>query len=84
MEAGEYLVSVDDRGRVLLPREVRERLGIRGRDRLVLRLRSDGVIEMYRLEELRAAVEEVARRKLRGWREEDHEATRLLEVLARR
>ena len=78
------MVTVDEKGRVVLPKELRERLSIRPRDKVVVRLREDGIVELYKFDELKAYVEEVADRKLSTWREEDHEATRLLERLVRR
>ena len=37
---------LDADGRLDLPREIRERWGLRAGDRVALRLRSDGVVEM--------------------------------------
>ncbi len=77
--AAEYTVALDEKGRLLLPAEARRRLGLKPRSRVIVRVREDGVAELYPLEALERRVRETARRKLRGWREELHEATRLLE-----
>ena len=79
----EIVVAVDDRGRVLIPREVRRRLGIRGKSRMLLRVRGDGVIELIPLDKLFREVSEIFERRFRDWREEDHEATRLLKSLVK-
>jgi AbrB family looped-hinge helix DNA binding protein len=79
--AGARLVRLDSRGRLLLPREVREALGLREGSQLAVRVRSDGVIELVPVERLRERVAEAFRRRMKGWREEDHEATRLLEAM---
>jgi AbrB family looped-hinge helix DNA binding protein len=41
-----YSVTVAERGRLVLPAEVRERLGIRDGDRLTLRVDPDGTIRL--------------------------------------
>ncbi len=79
----EVVVIVDKRGRVLIPSEVRKRLGIKGRSRMLLRVRDDGVIELIPLDELYREVSEIFERRFREWREEDHEASKLLRVLVK-
>jgi len=73
-----YVVKVDDRGRVLLPSEVRRRLGLRRGSRLLLRVTEDGRLEAIPLERELREVARVFEERFRGWREEDHEASRLL------
>ncbi len=80
----EYVVVIDERGRIVLPSAVRKRLNIRGKGKVVVRLRSDGVIELIPLSKLRREVEEVFEEKFREWREEDHEASRLLREMVMR
>ena len=72
---------MDDRGRLVLPREVREAVGLGAGSRLLVRLRSDGVIELVPFDRLYEKVTRVFRERLRGWREEEHEAYKLLEKL---
>ena len=79
----ERVVTLDVRGRVLIPGEVRRKLGIRGRSKLLLRVRDDGVIELIPLNKLYTEVSRVFEVKFRGWREESHEASRILEELMR-
>ena len=79
----EIVVTVDERGRVLIPGEIRRRLGIKGRSRLLLRVRDDGVIELVPLDRLYKEVSRVFEDKFRDWREESHEASRILEKLVR-
>jgi len=79
----ERVVILDKRGRVLIPVEVRRKLGIRGRSKLLLRVRDDGVIELIPLNKLYADVSRLFEVKFRGWCEESHEASRILEELMR-
>ena len=76
-----HVVRLDQRGRLVLPRDVREALGLNEGSRLLVKLREDGVIELIPLDSLYERVSSIFRRKLRNWREEDHEASRLLEEL---
>jgi AbrB family looped-hinge helix DNA binding protein len=69
-----YVAAVDDRGRILLPADVRRKLGLRKGSKLILRVAEGGRLEVVPLER----VAEVFRRKFAGWREEDHEATAAL------
>jgi AbrB family looped-hinge helix DNA binding protein len=55
---GVYHVTVTERGRLVLPAEVRERLKIRDGDRVALSVEADGTIEIE--------THDVAIRKLRG------------------
>ena len=55
---GVYHVTVTDRGRLVLPAEVRERLKIRDGDRVAVSVEEDGTIEIETLD--------VAIRKFRG------------------
>jgi len=80
----EYVVLVDERGRLVLPGALRKSLNLKGRSRVVLRLRDDGVVELIPLCKLRREVEEVFREKFRDWREEDHEASKLLRKMVTR
>ncbi len=78
------VVSVDERGRIALPKGVREKAGIKAPGRVVVWVRGDGVVEVYSYEKLLEDVRKRIGSKLRGWREEDHEASRVLEELVRR
>jgi len=78
-----YVVVVDDRGRILLPADVRKRLGLKRGSKLVLRVLEDDRLEAVPLEKELEKVAEAFRRKFAGWREEDHEATAaLLEMVS--
>jgi len=81
---GEYVVVLDEKNRLQVPAELRKKLGLSPRSRVVLRLRPDGVVEMLPLERLRREATEAAERLLEGWREDRHEATRLLETLVKK
>src|SRR6266536_5598514 len=56
--AGVYHVTVTDRGRLVLPAEIREKLKIRDGERVSVSLEPDGTIEIETLD--------VAIRKMRG------------------
>jgi AbrB family looped-hinge helix DNA binding protein len=73
-----YVVVVDDRGRILLPVDVRKRLGLKRGSKLVLRILEDERLEAVPLEKELEKVADAFKRKFAGWREEDHEATATL------
>ncbi len=74
----EYMVTLDERGRIVLPVEVRRKLGIEGRRRVLLRVREDNVIEVIILSKLYDSVVKEFEDKFKDWREESHEASKLL------
>ncbi len=70
-----YVVEVDERGRLTLPKKVREKLGIKGK--VLIRIR-EGIVEIIPLDRLRKEISELFEGKFSGWKEEDHEATKEL------
>ena len=74
----EYVVTLDERGRIVLPVEVRRRFGVKGRRKVLLRVREDNVIELAILNKLYDSVVEAFENRFKNWKEEDHEASKLL------
>jgi len=74
-------VTVDEKGRLVLPKRVREKARIRANSRLVAEAKVEGRIELLDLDLLMRRAQEIGSRKLTGWREEDHEAAELLSRL---
>ncbi|MDG6988650.1 MAG: AbrB family transcriptional regulator [Nitrososphaerota archaeon] len=68
-------VSVDEKGRLVLPKRVREAAGIEPRAELLARVSGAGRVELFDPEVLNAKARKIGAEKLEGWREEDHEAT---------
>uniref|UniRef100_A0A7C3WLE9 AbrB/MazE/SpoVT family DNA-binding domain-containing protein n=1 Tax=Thermofilum pendens TaxID=2269 RepID=A0A7C3WLE9_THEPE len=62
----DYVVTVDDRGRVLLPVDVRRRLGLRKGSKLILRVVEGGRLEAIPLERELERVAEVFKKNLRA------------------
>lgn len=73
---------VDDKGRILLPKDVRRKAGIKTRAKLLVEARGAGVIQLRDFEALTRKVQKVGRKKLRGWKEEEHKEDELLLKLA--
>jgi len=71
-------VTVDDKGRLVLPKKVREEARIKANTVLVVNVMEEGHVELIDPETLMRKAREVAAAKLRGWAEDDHEATRLI------
>ena len=73
----EYVVIIDKRGRIVIPAEVRKRLGLRGGQRVLLKVKGD-VVELLVIDRIYEDLATVFEERFRGWREEDHEASKLL------
>jgi AbrB family looped-hinge helix DNA binding protein len=71
-------VTVDDKGRLVLPKKVREEARIKANAVLLVDVKEEGRVELIDPEALMRKAREIAKVKLQGWTEEDHEATRLI------
>jgi bifunctional DNA-binding transcriptional regulator/antitoxin component of YhaV-PrlF toxin-antitoxin module len=76
-------VTLDERGRVLLPSDARRKAGIKPKAKLLVEVRGAGVIELKDYDALSRQVRKVAAKKLSGWREEEHREDKLLMRLSR-
>ncbi len=74
-----YVVIIDERGRMVLPAEVRRKLGIRKGSRVLLKVISDSSAEIIVLDKLYREVSKIFDEKFKDWKEEDHEASKMLE-----
>jgi len=79
----EFVVAIDERGRILIPGKIRKILGVKGKDRFLLRVRDDGVIELIPLGKMYSVVSKIFENKFKGWREESHEASKILKELVK-
>jgi len=75
----EFVTAVDSRGRISIPRQAREAMGLKSGDLVLIKIRGDGVAELIPLHRAFEDVFRAFNEKLRDWREEDHEASRVLE-----
>jgi len=76
-------VTVDDKGRMVLPRRVREKAGIKLRAKLLAEVKGPGIVELRDSSVLIAKVQKVAAKKLTGWKEEEHKEDKLLKELVK-
>ena len=79
----EYVVIIDKRGRIVLPSAVRKRLNLKEEAKMLVKLREDGVVELAPLDKIKKNLEKTFEAKFREWREEDHEASKLLHKLVK-
>lgn len=77
-------VTLDEKGRLVLPKKVREAAQIGPSTKLVARAKGVGAVELCDLGLLVARAQEIGARRLAGWREEDHETDALVFELAKR
>lgn len=74
-------VGIDEKGRLILPKKIREGARIEVPGVLIALAKGDGRVELVRVDPEMRSAKDIARRKLKGWREEDHEATRIAMAL---
>jgi bifunctional DNA-binding transcriptional regulator/antitoxin component of YhaV-PrlF toxin-antitoxin module len=68
-------VSVDEKGRLVLPKKIREEARIGVKTKLLARASGVGRVELSDPRILTVEAQGIGGKKLAGWREEDHEAT---------
>jgi len=76
-------VEIDEKGRVVIPKDVRVKSGISTPGRLILTVEGSGKIGLQSIETNLRKAQEIARRKLSSWREERHDEDRLALRLTR-
>ncbi len=76
-------VEIDPKGRVVIPKDVRERSGISAPGELLVTVEGVGKITLQSTEVTLKKAQRVGRKKLRSWSESRHEEDRLAHELAR-
>jgi len=71
-------VEIDSKGRVVIPKDVREQSGISAPSELVVTVEGEGRISLQSVEANLKHAQGIGRRKLRSWIEERHEEDRLV------
>lgn len=72
------VVSVDDKGRLVLPKKIRQQARIGRGTKLIARASGVGRVELTDPRVLAALAQDIGAKKLTGWKEGDHETTRYL------
>jgi AbrB family looped-hinge helix DNA binding protein len=75
-------VEVDSKGRVVIPKDVREQSGITAPGELLVSVESHGKIILQSAETNLKRAQEVGRKKLQSWVESKHEEDKLAQRLA--
>jgi AbrB family looped-hinge helix DNA binding protein len=76
-------VEIDEKGRVVIPKDVRVQSGISTPGQLLLTVEGSGKISLQSIETNLRRAQEIGRRKLSSWREERHDEDRLALRLTR-
>lgn len=76
-------VAIDEKGRVVIPKDVRVQSGISTPGQLLLTVEGSGKIGLQSIETNLRRAQEIGRRKLSSWREERHDEDRLALKLTR-
>lgn len=70
---------MDTKGRLVVPKEIRDAARITAPAALVVEAEGEGRVVLYSLETKLTKARRIAKKKLTGWVEEEHEADRLVE-----
>jgi len=76
-------VEIDAKGRVVIPKDIREQSGISTPSDLLVIIEEEGRITLQSVEVKLRNAQQVGRRKLRSWNAEGHAEERLALKLAR-
>jgi len=76
-------VEIDAKGRLVIPKEIREQSGIRVPGELLVTVDGVGKIGLQSAEAKLRKVQEIGRKKLNSWRERRHEEDKLAQRLTR-
>lgn len=71
-------VSIDEKGRLVLPKKIREEAGIVPKSILLVRVSGAGRIELSNSDLLTQEARRIGKKKLSGWSEDEHQATSYL------
>lgn len=77
----EKMVFIDNRGRLVIPREIREIMGIEKGCKAIVKVKNKEVLEVIILSKLRDRLAKIFNEKFRDWREDEHEASKFLSRL---
>jgi AbrB family looped-hinge helix DNA binding protein len=77
-------VEIDPKGRVVIPKDIREQGGISTPGELMVTIEGVGRIALQSVEANLRRAQQIGRRKLSGWGEEQHAEDNLALKLARR
>lgn len=75
-------VEIDAKGRLVIPKEVREQSGISAPSELLVTIEGVGKLSLQSAEAKLRKAQQIGRKKLKPWRERKHEEDRLAQRLA--
>ena len=77
-------VSMDKKGRIVIPKDIRDAAKIKVPAKLLAIAKDKGKIELIIVDAKMNTAKAIAKRKFAGWKEEDHEADSLALKLLKR
>ena len=77
-------VSMDKKGRIVIPKDIRDAAKIKVPAKLLAIAKDKGKIELIIVDARMNTAKAIAKRKFAGWKEEDHEADSLALKLLKR
>lgn len=80
---GMKTVEIDPKGRIVIPKDIREQSGISTPGELLVTVEGEGKIALQSIEVNLRKAQRIGQKKLRSWTEDRHEEDRLASKLAR-
>jgi AbrB family looped-hinge helix DNA binding protein len=77
------VVSIDQKGRLAIPKNLREKVNIKVPGKLLIVPKENGRVELVQVEEDLKRAKEIASKKMKGWKEEEHRGEKLLSDMVR-
>jgi AbrB family looped-hinge helix DNA binding protein len=77
------IVEIDPKGRIVIPKDIREQSGISTPGELLVTVEGEGKIALQSIEVNLRKAQRIGQKKLRSWTEDRHEEDRLASKLAR-
>jgi len=77
------VVNIDQKGRVVIPKSLREKASIKAPGKLLIVPKETGCVELVQVEEDLKRAKEIASKKLKDWKEEEHKGEKLLFAMVR-
>jgi AbrB family looped-hinge helix DNA binding protein len=77
------VVNIDQKGRVVIPKSLRKKASIKAPGKLLIVPKEERCIELVQVEEDLKRAKEIASKKLKDWKEEEHKGEKLLFAMVR-
>jgi AbrB family looped-hinge helix DNA binding protein len=72
------VVNIDQKGRVVIPKSFREKANIKAPGKLLIVPKESGCVELVQVDDDLKRAKQIAAKKMRDWKGEEHKGEKLL------